>query len=110
MLIWMESMIRRRRRAPELGWGAFTVCDTDENAVLAHRCDWEGRSVVVVHNGASPTTTRIKLGGLPAEHRVDDLLSPGLGEMRQLRDGLEIDLQGFDYRWFRIEAERQPWP
>ena len=64
--------------------------------------------MVVVHNGASPTTTRIKLGGLPAEHRVDDLLSPGLGEMRQLRDGLEIDLQGFDYRWFRIEAERQP--
>jgi trehalose synthase len=109
MLIWMERMIRRRRETPELGWGTLTVCDTDKNAVLAHRCDWEGRSVIVVHNfSASPTTTRINLGRLPDDHRVDDLLSPGLREMRQLRDGFEIDLQGFDHRWFRIETGGQP--
>jgi len=49
LLNWFERLIRRRRECPEIGFGTLTVLDTDEPNVLAHRCDWEGSTVVAVH-------------------------------------------------------------
>jgi len=49
LLNWFERLIRRRRECPEIGFGTLTVLDTDEPNVLAHRCDWEGSTVVAIH-------------------------------------------------------------
>ena len=32
------------------GWGTWQVLPNDQPAVLAHRCDWDGSTVVAVHN------------------------------------------------------------
>lgn len=50
MLNWMERLIRRRRDCPEFGWGRWQLIETAEPSVMAHRCDWEGRTVIAVHN------------------------------------------------------------
>src|SRR4029453_12169516 len=50
LLNWMERAIRARKELPEFGWGEYRVLDTDQPAVLAHRCDWHGGSVVALHN------------------------------------------------------------
>jgi trehalose synthase len=49
LLNWFERLIRRRRECPELGFGKLALLDTGAPAVLAHRCDWDGSTVVAVH-------------------------------------------------------------
>ena len=64
LLNWFERLIRRRRECPEIGFGELTVLEAGAPSVLAHRCDWEGSTVVAVH----------ELAGEAAEVRlpVDD--------------------------------------
>jgi trehalose synthase len=104
LLSWMERVIRRRRETPELGWGAATVVRTNEPAVLAHRCDWEGSSVLAVHNlGASPLEVVVDTG-CAADAELVDLLDHGASS-HQVDDGrLELTLDGYGYRWFRVQA------
>ena len=49
LLNWFERLIRRRRECPELGFGDMTILDVDADAVFAHRCDWDGATIVAVH-------------------------------------------------------------
>jgi len=111
LLSWMERAIRRRRETPELAWGTWEVLETDVEGVLGHRCDWEGRSVVAVHNlGSEPCIVRVELGDVPEDAHLDDLLDerPALDEI----DGtsLELKLEGYGYRWFRIGPPDQQTP
>jgi trehalose synthase len=69
LLNWMERLIRRRRETPEIGWGAWSMIATSDDAVLAHRCDWEGRSVLAVHNlSAAPREVELDLGAVDGSH------------------------------------------
>ncbi|HET9671678.1 MAG TPA: alpha-amylase family glycosyl hydrolase, partial [Actinomycetota bacterium] len=111
LLSWMERIIRRRRETPELAWGTWRVLDTDVPSVLAHRCDWEGRSVVAVHNlGSEPCVVEVGLGEVPEDARLDDLLDerPALRELEGA--SLELKLQGYGHRWFRIGTPDQQTP
>ena len=73
LLNWFERLIRRRRECPEIGFGELTVLDAGAPSVLAHRCDWEGSTVVAVH----------ELAGEPAEVRLP--VEDGAGARRALR-------------------------
>jgi trehalose synthase len=108
LLSWMERLIRRRRETPELGWGTWTVLETNVPGVLAHRCDWEGRSVVAAHNfGDQPCLVRLNLGDVPDEGRLDDLLDER-GAIGEINDGsLELKMDRYGFRWFRIMAPDQ---
>jgi trehalose synthase len=105
LLSWMERTIRRRRETPELGFGAFEVLPTEHNAVLAHRCDSDGRAVVAVHNlGADPLELRLDVAGDRETTQVVDLLGDG-GAPALTDDGaLELKLEGYGYRWFRLQS------
>ena len=111
LLSWIERLIRRRRETPELGWGTWRVLRTNVPAVLAHRCDWEGRSVIAVHNfDEEPCQVRIQLGDVPEQGRLDDLLDER-GALGELDGGsLELKLDGYGYRWFRVNAPDQQTP
>jgi trehalose synthase len=49
LLSWFERLLRRRRECPELGFGTLELLETGEASVFAHRCDWEGATIVAVH-------------------------------------------------------------
>ncbi|HEY0451835.1 hypothetical protein [Actinophytocola sp.] len=49
LLNWMERLIRQRKECPEFGWGELSLLHA-KGPVLAHRCDWDGSTVVAVHN------------------------------------------------------------
>jgi trehalose synthase len=107
LLNWMERLIRRRRECPELGWGRCTVLDAGDLAVLCHRVDWEESTVLALHSFA----------GERIEARVD--LEPGVEQAVDLFDGehatpnegaLEIGLDPYDARWFRLRREGQRLP
>ena len=59
LLNWMERLIRRRRECPELGWGDVGAARRrSDPPVFAHRGDWDGSTVVAVHNLARPRHAR----------------------------------------------------
>jgi maltose alpha-D-glucosyltransferase/alpha-amylase len=101
LLAWFERAIRRRRETPELGFGAATVIDAGAPAVLAHRCDWDGATVVVLHNFSSePQEVAFPLDDAEDAVAIDDLLD---NDTRAL-DGpeLAVELPAYGYRWFRL--------
>jgi trehalose synthase len=109
LLNWMERMIRRRRETPELGWGAYEVVDAGDRAVLAHVATWEGGHVLLLHNvSAEPREVRVPVGG-DVEHAVD--LIDGGRAVHDVDGGtLEVKLEGYGYRWLRLQAAGQQTP
>jgi trehalose synthase len=97
LLNWMERVIRRRRECPELGWGAFTPLSAREPQVFAHRCDWDGATIVAVHNlGGRKVTTRLPLD---AEETLVDLHGT-----QDLEPPYKLELEAYGYRWYRLGA------
>jgi trehalose synthase len=103
LLNWMERMIRRRKECPELGWGRGRVLDTGDAAVLAHRCDWEQRHLLAVHNLAStPRSVRLRLDDAADLDGMIDLVG-GRDFQRLDGDTVDVDLDGYGYRWLRLQ-------
>jgi trehalose synthase len=107
LLNWVERVLRRRRETPEIGWGSMTLLDSGKDqAVLAHRCDWDESSVVAVHNfSAEPRQAAIALGDTQDVDRVIDLLDEGRPVRALDEPVLDVKLDGFGYRWFRLQRK-----
>lgn len=100
----LQRLVRVRRACPEVGWGRCTVLETGETAVLALRYDWEGGTLVILHN----------LADRPAEVALP---ADGLGTLRPLfcdegdralKDPAEpLRLNPYGFRWFRAGGERR---
>jgi trehalose synthase len=108
LMNWMERVIRRRRETPEIGWGAWSVLDVGDDAVLAHRCDWEGRRFVALHNlSDTPRQVELHLED-EGELAVVDLLDSD-GTPTTLDDGrLPVTLEGYGYCWMSLRSEDRP--
>jgi len=106
LLNWMERLIRRRRECPELGWGAWALLDPGDEAVFAHRCDWEDSSIVAVHNLAGrDASAHLVLGG---EGTLVDLFHD---EDHELEAGeITLHLPPYAAHWFRIRRPGQRLP
>ena len=99
LLNWMERKIRMRRECPEIGWGNWEILKVDAPGVLVMRYEWNGKSLVILHNFSStPRAAR-----LPAKVKspvlIDLLWS---NDNRRDESGRHVvRLQPYDYRWFR---------
>ena len=98
-LSWMARMIRIRKECPEIGLGRCTVLDVGAENVLGLRFDWQGNSVVTLHNfDERPHEACLRLA--EDGERLSDLITP---VEIPARDGcVAIPLDALDYRWFRI--------
>jgi trehalose synthase len=108
LLNWMERVIRRRRETPELGWGRASLLDAGDEAVLAHRCDWETSAVIAVHNlSPAPRQVSLDVGDPDDRKEIVDLLD-GDRTVRAI-DGstVELTLAGYGHVWLRIEGRNQ---
>jgi len=105
LLNWMERLIRRRRECPELGWGRCTLLEAGHAAVLAHRADWEGSTIVALHSFADHRIEApLDLGGDGPVEELVDLF--GDAHLRPSPDGgLTVALDPFGRRWFRVRRE-----
>ena len=105
LLNWMERVIRRRRETPRARAGApVTVLDAADDAVLAHACEWEGTRVVAVHNlSAEPRAVKVDVGDHPDADRLVDLLATSEPVHRFEAPTLELKLEGYGYRWYRLQ-------
>ena len=108
MLRWIMLLIERYRESPELAWGAYEVLDAGDEAVLAHRADAEGGTVVAVHNFADREAkvelTLEKLGHCDV---LTDLLVDGT--LKLPRSGrVKFTLEPYGTRWFRASIPDAP--
>jgi maltose alpha-D-glucosyltransferase/alpha-amylase len=104
LLNWMERLIRRRRECPELGWGSSTLLDAGDPGVLAHRADWNGSSIVAVHNLASRSAD-VRLALEELDGQLDDLF----GDVDLELDGgaVTLTLEPYEGRWYRLRRPGQ---
>ncbi len=103
LLNWMHRAIQMHRQNPEIGWGDLTILNTDHPSVFAHRCDWDGSAVMMVHNiGADPCTVTIDIGDLDRSAVVEIFADQDYGQARDALPSLRLD--GFGYRWLRCRG------
>jgi trehalose synthase len=103
---FLRTLIQTYRECPELGWGEFRALSQPHPEIFAHRCHWEGSSVVAVHNMSSqPVSTSVDLD--PDDHagaepvRLENLLSHE--ELEAGADGsVELALEAYGHRWYRL--------
>jgi len=108
LLSWMERIVRRRRECPELGWGRFGLLDSGHPAVLAHRADWEGSTVVAVHSFAGKRLeARLRLEA--GVEDVVDLLEEG-DLVPDAEGAVTVPVEPYGYRWFRLRRHGQRLP
>jgi maltose alpha-D-glucosyltransferase/alpha-amylase len=104
LLSWTERLIRRRRECPELGWGVCSLLDAGHAAVLAHRADWAGSTILAVHSFADERLeVRVAVDG-DVEQAVDQLDS---GDLVPDSGSLTVALEPYGYRWFRLRRTGQ---
>jgi trehalose synthase len=103
LLNWMERAIRRRKESPELGWGSVTLLETPDPSILAHRCDWEGGTILAVHNlSEEPGGTTLELGGdVTGAQDVLELRDHPVGDGGRI----EVELGRYGYRWLRLRRD-----
>ena len=101
---FVRGLTRRYRECPELGWGTFTALPCEAASVFAHRCDWEDRSVVAVHNFApEPVSADLRLDDCAKRQRLYDVL--GTEVTTVAADGsLTLELEGYGHRWLRYRS------
>jgi trehalose synthase len=101
-LSWMERLIRTRKEWPEFGWGAARVLPAGDDAVLAHRLEWESGEVLAVHNlSRRPVRASVTLPRADGRGRWHHLL--GSGRAAPTEPGgreVTLDLPPFAYHWF----------
>ena len=105
LLTWMERLVRRRRAAPEIAFGSWTVLPLAQASVLALRYDWHDRTVVTIHNlggEACCVTLRLEPPTGASWARLSDLA--GRKDLEVRGDGtVEIEVAAYDHRWLRAE-------
>ena len=103
LLSFLRQRIRLYRECPELGWGAYTILEQPVGGVLAHRCDWEGGTLVICHNlGERSATVPLLFAGLGGGHVLADLLDAGVRLPVDRTGTVEVPIDCYGARWFRL--------
>jgi len=109
LFVFIREMIRRYRACPELGWGTFTSLPSTVASVFAHRCDWEDRSLVALHNlAARAVSVDLRLDDCTTRQDLYDVL--GEETVPVAADGsFTVKLPGYGHRWLRyVHGGQQP--
>jgi trehalose synthase len=107
LLNWFERMIRRRKQTPEIGWGAWTIIDTDASGLLVIRYDWQEATLVTVHN-LSDGVAKAEVDLSDVEWTsARDLLASGV-VVEPAGDGrLAVEADGYAFCWLQLDKPGQ---
>jgi maltose alpha-D-glucosyltransferase/alpha-amylase len=103
LLNWTREAIRARKESPEIGHGELRILETDVDAVFAHACVTPEGGVLAVHNvSAEAVEARVDASGIDGDRLVRIL---GPRSSRPLEPALNVDLERYGYRWYRVVTD-----
>lgn len=102
LLNWIKLLALRYRECPELSWGKYTVLEHESPSVFAQLSEYEGGSIVALHNfSAEPAEVTLAVGGTGVGVRVADLLTGKTSEVDN--DGtLKHSVAAYGCCWLRV--------
>lgn len=101
LLNWMSKIIRLRKSCPEIGLGDYTVLDAKSPHVLAIQYDYNGKSLLILHNfSKEPVQARLKT----KQWKVLYNLMAETGDTIPSNGTLTVDLTGYGYQWYRADV------
>ncbi|MFQ4139884.1 alpha-amylase family protein [Nodosilinea sp. PGN35] len=101
LLNWMERAVRLRKEYPAFGWGQWQTLQTDHPSVFAHRCEWQGRVVIAVHNLSRADCKATLVLAEDAGRCLVDLFTGKRVEAIE-QPSHPMHLAGYDYRWLQV--------
>ncbi|WP_207428987.1 alpha-amylase family glycosyl hydrolase [Pedobacter sp. SYSU D00535] len=101
LLHFTRRLIELRKKHPEIGLGAWKILKTKSASVMAIRYDYQGKSLVMVHNfSEEPVHTAIDIE-TPAA-KLEDLLSHASLAIKMAE--VDLTLPPYGYKWYRLTA------
>jgi glycosidase len=106
---FITLLVKRYRESPELGWSGFEVVEQPHQQVFAHLCRHDDRAMVALHNLAPDAcTVPLALTGYDSSFHLVDLLLNETPVAVDDRGRAEVTLDGYGYRWLRLQARDSP--
>ena len=102
LMSWIKLLAKRYRECPELSWGTCTVLEHESPSVFAHSSEYEGGTVIALHNFSDqPTEVTLAVAGAGVGVRVADLLTGATTEVEN--DGtLRHPVDAYGCCWLRV--------
>jgi maltose alpha-D-glucosyltransferase/alpha-amylase len=97
---WLRRLVEMRQSCSEIGWGDWTLPQSECSSVLIQHYVWEGKSVLILHN-LSQAECCPHIKGLKGR-KLTDVFGNRIYGSRPDADAV-IELDGFGYRWFRVD-------
>ncbi|MQA91632.1 MAG: trehalose synthase [Gemmatimonas sp.] len=105
LLNYFLRLIRTRKECPELGSGTVELLDTNDSAVLAHRCDRSDGVAIAIHNlSGEERKVSVALSDRDLGNLID-LIGDRQYEPVRGRHA-EMHLEPYAYRWLRTDPQR----
>lgn len=98
---WMRRLVEMRQSCAEIGWGEWTLPQGDSPSVLIQHFVWEGRAVLILHN-LSQDQCSTHVTDLPKGRKLTDVFGNRIYPSKPSTDAA-IELDGYGYRWFRVD-------
>jgi maltose alpha-D-glucosyltransferase / alpha-amylase len=100
LLNWTERIVRMRK-VPEIGWGDFTIVETNDEGVLALCYEWRNNSVLLLHNlRDTQVQVELRMAGERGRELVNLFTENHSTGDRHGRH--QIVLEPYGYRWYRV--------
>ena len=100
LLNWMARLIRLRKVCPQIGWGSWEHLAVEQPGVLVLRYDWQGRSLIPLHNLRDQAVEVELMVDVPGGDLLVDLMGDLRSESSDGRHRLRLD--GYGYHWLRV--------
>jgi maltose alpha-D-glucosyltransferase / alpha-amylase len=100
LLHFIQQLVALRKACPEIGRGKWQIVDTTQQHVLILRYDYNGKSLLTIHNFSDSAQDVLVSKGITAT--TIKTFFPGNETIQRGRDGFYIRLQPYAYKWMKL--------
>ncbi len=98
LLPFIKEIIQLHKNLPQISYGNWNLVDTKSNSVLGIRYEWQGKTIIVLHNLSDKEQTI----NLHENHTLQTLLSSA-NNTDNVEGNKDIKLAGYGFLWLQVQ-------